>query len=551
MKKFILLFLSALLLLSVAPMTVGAATTESWDAFAYYQDGPEFSFKATEFVGEQDKYQFVVAAYNSKDNLVAVKCADATVDIDGTLTAAVNFEENGTEADVSIEYVKTMLWDSFDSLQPLVRNGYFDIEAQTVDEDGVYNNLTNGFYEPVTNYDKKECYWWGKSTDTASHPDGLVLINGADTPLTTDHNPSTFERPTFAAQSSLMGYYSNKLKAASVIDRVVVYYGYTGTAVNDVQFYLSNIPINYTIKLEDGKSYAYPTNFKKQDTADVEYLGYRGDSTSYVSFKDMNGTGRIVFNADGNEFSNIVAAYDFNTIGGYIKEMQAYKKVQDEDVVSKAQIKAKWDTLSYDQNGPAFAVNATNFSTNATEPYFVATAYKTDGTSIVKEAAITAPAATLSVGVDFEEGGIEADVNIDYVETKVIDKASDTVLVEAKEFEVEEQTVSAEGVYNNLTNGFYETITDYSGQEYMHWNKTDDLEAHPDGIYNASGQNTKGTTDYKVATDYEKPTFAANSSYMGFYSNKLRTATVIDRVVVYYGYTSNAANDVRFYLANV
>ena len=260
MKKFMSLLLSVLFILSLVPMTVGAETSESWDSFIYYQDGPVFSVEATEFVGSEDSYQFIAAAYDSAHNLIAVKFDDATKDEDNTLKAEVDFEEGNTEADVSIDYVKTMLWDSFTGVRPIAVNGYFDVTPQSVDANGVYNNLTNGFYEPVNNYDDQECYWWGKSDDTANHPDGLVLINGADTPLTADNNTSTYEKPIFAAQSSLKGYYSNKLKAASVIDRVVVYYGYTGTAANDVQFYLSNIPINYTNKLEDGKSYAYPAN---------------------------------------------------------------------------------------------------------------------------------------------------------------------------------------------------------------------------------------------------------------------------------------------------
>ncbi|MBQ4517439.1 MAG: S-layer homology domain-containing protein, partial [Clostridia bacterium] len=339
-----------------------------------------------------------------------------------------------------------------------------------------------------------------------------------------------------------------KLRTATVIDRVVVYYGYTSNAANDVRFYLANVSPT-TGKLADGKSYAYPANFKEEDTDNVKYLGYRGDAESYVSFTDVVGVGgRIVFDPNSDKaFSHVVAAYGFNTTGGYIKEMQAYKKVTDTKSVSSN----RPAQVIYKQNGPEFTVTANGLNGSEGDSFtLTAMAFDSNDARISKkESSAILSGGVVTAGINFEENGVEADASISKVVLS-LKNHTEIAVTEDVVFNITPQEES-DGIYNSFTNGFYEALTDYSTQEYMYWVKSDDSENHPDGIYNANGTNTTGTTDYKVATDYEKPTFAANSSYMGFYSNKLRTATVIDRVVAYYGYTNIAANDVRFYLANV
>ncbi len=157
MKKFMSLLLSVLLILSLVPMTA-TAVEKQWNSFVYFQDGAVFRVEATEFKGS-GSYKFIAAAYDADDKLVSVK--STTIEpVDGKLEAEVDLETDASgnfkEADNSIDYVKTMLWDSYAGMRPIAEAHVFGAEEGDADtikpaklENGKYSSLTNGFYEPV------------------------------------------------------------------------------------------------------------------------------------------------------------------------------------------------------------------------------------------------------------------------------------------------------------------------------------------------------------------------------------------------------------------
>jgi len=155
MKKLLSLFISIMLIISVLPLSVSAASdAEVWKSFSYSMDGPEFSLNVTDFLAKSDKYVFYAAAYDTQGNLIDVKTADINTasgrisDID----VKVSFADTPEEDAVNIDSVKTMLWDTKGDIRPVAESGDFDddIDPRTCNEEtDVYNSLTSGFYTQV------------------------------------------------------------------------------------------------------------------------------------------------------------------------------------------------------------------------------------------------------------------------------------------------------------------------------------------------------------------------------------------------------------------
>ncbi len=465
MKKYMCLFLSMLMILSLVPMTVGAAG-ESWSSFVFTQDGPEFSFEATDFTGT-GSYTFYAAAYGNNNELIDVKAASNLEASDGVLSATVDFEENGTkEADVNISYVKTMVWG--DEYRPIVKSHTFDIEEQKIDPDtGIYNNLTNGFYKPVidgtnvTIVQHRRLLW----SDNSSANSGAWNVS----PIRLcDSNPATEVADNGpingAVRAQYVAIFKDQVNAANSekqIDRVVAYLRSDNTA----SFYLTS-----SDDAEKYRTAGYAQNFNEVDlkTAmiNVDFLGNK--DTGYVSKTEVTiddvSLNRLVFNTD---FVSRVLVFDAVPADGdyyAVSEFLPYAKVKATYAVPEGETVAEWSSLSYTQDGPNFTLNAEDFVLNKNkELKLVVTAY--DGAGSTGNVLATESEtfkvtrneiADLKKTVNIEKQG-ELSPKAASIKVEVVDEAGQNVIT-AWEKNITAQTVDANGVYNNLTNGLYEQI---------------------------------------------------------------------------------------------
>jgi len=554
MKKFMSLLLGAMLILSLIPMSVGA-TTENWNSFVYYQDGPEFSVEATEFVGAGD-YKFIAAAYDANGKLVDMTSSDAAVKA-GTLTAAASFEAPGEEADVSIASVKTMLWDSFSGATPIAAEGNFEVAPQTVNENGIYSSLTNGFYEAVEAQEGYRNTWKHLSADesgkevidsTPAGTDSWTLNywglnqNFSDNDLTTNCTHGG------EADARLV---ASMLKEASKIDRVVLYSFETRVNAEDAprqkgtEYYLTNsfihpvITTNSTaddIATANTNVNAYWNSLTVDaDNADVYYLG-TSESMAKVATDD---DAKLVYDVNSeNSYQYIVGKKSaLKGVGGLTQELQAYTKIRNKVIIDAFTASVEYNGLSYSQNGPEFTVKAGEVTSN-TDLALKATAYNAAG-DVVAE--VTEPIANpgvefdINATVNFEEDG-EANASIASVKTVITDTFG-TAVVEDSTFTVTANTCTDGTDTHPMTNGFYQPITTYQN----------DYRSRYVGGY-ASWSNGGCVYDGDLTTTEG---FASGRLTTGQIHVELSAMTQIDRVVVYNFWSGQSQAGTEFYLSSV
>lgn len=547
MKKVLSLILSVLLVLSLVPMAVGADAVPAWDELAYYQDGPEFSVSATGFTGDASNYKFYAAAYDENGYLLHVACADVAVE-GGELKASVNLEKNVEEASVHIDYVKTMLWDG---VTPVVRNGHFDIDEQTVSPEGIYNNLTNGFYESI--YGDDVTYALGRNwsykfengsyafKQNSANDDNKVMC---DNNLTTEYGATS--GTTHAVQQLIVSF-----SAGCSVDRVVVYNASNGQLQEGLEFYLSAV----SETVSNGATYV-PNFVENANTANAYYLGTQMKHPTVTAGVEK---AKLVFDVTepvATSFKSIVAQAKTGVSPGPIQEMQAYKKVQASDVVTSFAPRANFEAASYTQDGPVFSVNATGFTSNINGFTLVATAFDASGTQVGET--LESPAAVnegvLSGSVDFEPGdNVEADSSIASVTVSVIAKEyANMTIVPEKTFTLTVPTV--EGTkYSSLTNGFYESVKDSEGVAITHTGKNRyfNYDTTQSKWVVSAGQNQVNLCDGDINT-YAGGASAANTvaeNQLRQFQAELSQKAKIDRVVIYIRWYDNN-NTMQFYLSN-
>jgi len=556
MKKFMSLLLGAMLILSLIPMSVGA-TTESWNSFVYYQDGPEFSVEATEFVGA-GAYKFIAAAYDANGKLVDMTSSDAAVKA-GTLTAVASFEAPGEEADVSIASVKTMLWDSFSSATPIAKEGNFAVEPQIVNEDGTVSSLTNGFYEaiPVKVGGRGTFGAWDEATQsfTASMTDvreGEAEQKSYDNDLTTYAGFNS--QASTDAEGNIISYIKRvdyvALAKASEVDRLVTV---SYDSPEDTEVAPRQIGTEYYLTADIWASY--------QDIPSINAFwsgtAVNANNADYYYVGTNNSTARVVTDADAKlvydvntdaKYTYLIAKKNGNAQGGggATRELQAYTKIQNKVIIDAFKASVEYNGLSYSQNGPEFTINAGEVISN-TDLVLEATAYNSAGdvvAEVTEPIAVTeGTAADITATVNFEEDG-EADPSIASVKTVLTDTYG-TPVVEDSTFAVIPQTVDESGVYNNLTNGFYKPVIDgenvsISSSERHVWN----------GEGGKVGSWGEGSVGAYTLYDQNPSTHSGNTGGIGAgnhaqYIGTLSAAANIDRVVAYVSST----NAIDFYLA--
>ena len=556
MKKFTSLLLSVLMILSLVPMTVGA-TEISWSSFVYSQDGPEFSFEASDFIGT-GSYNFYAAAYNNNRELLDVKVAPNLAASDGVLKATVDFEDNGTkEADVNISYVKTMVWEN--DLKPIVESYTFNIEEQYIDPDtGVYNNLTNGFYQQANIAGNAplgsmyRIYWKDPSKDLNNN----LNTRHNESDKKNDSNPSTkSDNTAFIAEMSgganiqRMQYVTFFKDNMFQIDRLVAYL----PTYTDGSFYLMN---NSKVSYE---AEGYALWFKKDATTTdgIKFVGNRTSENCVSNTQSIiNGEtiDRLVFNTDYNCRTIVFDGEPGDNFCQAVNEFLPYVKVKysySVPVVKKDTV-ISFDDLTVNQNGPAFTVSGTNFLTNNADLYFTATAYDSENQQIdkiEKPISVTANAAgAISQTADFEEGGKEADLSIDKVVTEIVD--GDGVVLATATFDenIKPTTINVNGTNENLTNGFYQQaniagIAPIGSQYRIIWkNASKGLNTDNSNVRNTESSNKHDSnpttmSDNKSAIDSS----CQRMQYVTFFKDNMFQ---IDRLVAYLP----ATTDGSFYL---
>lgn len=198
-----------------------------------------------------------------------------------------------------------------------------------------------------------------------------------------------------------------------------------------------------------------------------------------------------------------------------------------------------WDVLSFSQNGPEFSVVAEGFEATDSSYTFTAIASKSVGVPIIKTVTTTLDGGKLSASVNFEEGGVEADVNITEVEVTLTNSLGE-VIGESKTFSITPQTIT-DGVYNNLTNGFYKPVID--GAEVT---ITRSLRC----LYNAAGNLSSSWNegleeyDHKLNTSCTNAAVSSGQTYQ--FVASLSSDVQVDRVVAY---VITACPNTEFYLA--
>ncbi|MBE7010417.1 MAG: hypothetical protein E7418_02870 [Ruminococcaceae bacterium] len=546
MKKFMSLLLGVLLVMSLVPMTVGA-TADSWNSFVYYQDGPVFSVEATEYVGSGN-YTFYAAAYDKDGRLLAVD-SNPTAVRDGKLVGEADLEPGNTEANVNIASVKTMVWDG---MKPIVENGNFTITAPTAVAGEETYAMTNGFYEAIAATDDYAyCFYLGDGTneDYSYRNISDAQGTGYDNVLTTGigfNGIQTYSRMDFV-----------KLSAASEIDRVVTWtyddpQSHPVPRQTGTEYYLVNLDAEL-------KSTSTPSDIKAvwdgmaTDAASANYY-YLGTLASEARFVTDDDARTVMDVNSANAYQYLATKKDNReNISGQTYELQAYKKVKAQDIIDAFTANAEYNGLTYYQDGPAFSVEAFEFTTNVDTVKLVATAYDAEGAKLAEVSsdpiAVTAgEEMTLSESVTFEENGAEANINIASVEVKVTDALGGTVL-EGAIFDVEPQSISEDGVYNNFTNGFYKPAVDGTVVFKDGVVKRPFWDNH---ATNYSGANTDGVEE--GIFDHNLTTGSQNSGYpcgntgttprRVHYVIKLNTPVVVDRVVAYTSYSG-----MKYYLS--
>jgi len=314
MKKILSLVLSICMLLSMLPMTVQAESAERWDVLTFSQNGPEFSVIAEGFSALDSAYTFEAIAYDGDEQEVDAKIATATIE-DGNLTASVDFEENG-EADASIAKVLVNVKNS--NGEPVTEAQTFAITAQQVDENGVYNNLTNGFYKPVldgvtASISGSTRYVWNSSNSMlggwAEGSSGAYNLY--------DQNPSTRSANGGGIGAGNHAQYIGTLSASAKIDRVVVYVQDN----NAIDFYLAK-----TVDTSSAGSAAHLARFAGAETDD-EGLCYLGNCNSgHATESGITGVTRLLFDTDGDSFKYLISDITGSSVYA-LYEFAPYQKV--------------------------------------------------------------------------------------------------------------------------------------------------------------------------------------------------------------------------------
>lgn len=305
MKKLISLCISALLLISVFPMTVGAAS-ETYDSLAFSQGVGIFYVDGANFTPSTDTdYRFFAAAYNANSELIGVK--SQVVSMNGgsadDLFGKINF--NGEAYKNQIASVKTMLWD--EDLRPVVAA-----------KDHIYG------YESVTGNSKS--YRTQKTWSTVEEKSGNTLFDGDKTT-----SAGTGEAGKDAYIFGDLGV------GGQQIDKVSITAYDKHLRLVGVKYYLTN---------------TQPIGNANYDKSDWVLLG---EITTCPKTVDDPGA-TMTFDltaAQAGVYRYIVADYTAGTTqGGVIFEMEAYKKTEDQVIerlesvtgIASYRTKKTWNT---------------------------------------------------------------------------------------------------------------------------------------------------------------------------------------------------------------
>jgi len=512
MKKILSLALCVLMLVSVLPMTAGAVT-DGWETLTFSQNGPVFSVKATGFeaADANDTFAFTAVAYKGESEKVDEKTVPVTI-TEGELAANVNFEDGG-EADVAINKVIVKLIDSGEEvLGDGKAEAEFSITPQSVDENGVYNNLTNGFYKPVidgTTYisGQKRYFWF----DTSKGASGAA----SDKDAIHDSNPSTTSDAygDIADTVQRLQYITFLRPSELQIDRLVAYV----RGNNACSFYLAK---------ESGFSEnaaGHVLRFAGADATGIKYLG--NTESGYVSKTSStitttaNGTvtvNRLVFDTDYVARIMVIDS-EPATGGNYgVNEFLPYARVKDSISIGSNKPAA----VTFKQDGAVFSVTATKLDVAACT--LTAVAYDVSGMRLGKKVISgSVSAGVFHASVDFEDGGQAAPDSIVSVTLTLTDE-NGRLLADEKTFDITKEADSP-------LNGFYKKVDSVSYRDvyYHSINGTTIGASTPDGENH--NKLTDGDLDTKIGMTSQVP---EGRVYM--YGTELSAAIDIDMVVLDY-----------------
>ena len=157
MKRFLSVALVVLLLVSVFPAVVSAS--ETYTSVDFDRELARFTVTGSGFNSTDNNCVFMAAGYNAAGDLmdVQIKNVPLTANNNTEFNAVIDFTNSTKYAE--IKKVKTMLWDSFSKLRPIISVEEFDVSAgldQTLISGGaagarVHISLTDATYEYTNN----------------------------------------------------------------------------------------------------------------------------------------------------------------------------------------------------------------------------------------------------------------------------------------------------------------------------------------------------------------------------------------------------------------